>query len=59
MCQHRNIIRLFDYFESHDMYYIVMEYLPGKDLYEYIEQRDFKLSEERVKLLAYQIAKAL
>ena len=41
------------------MYFIVMEYLPGKDLYEYIEQRDFKLSEERVKLLAYQIAKAL
>lgn len=59
MCQHSNVIRLHDYFECSEKYYIVMEYLAGKDLYEYIEKRDFSLKEDRVKELGYQIAKAL
>jgi len=36
MCQHRGIIRLVDVFENSTNYYIVLDYLAGKDLFEYI-----------------------
>jgi len=49
MCQHRGIIKLIDVFENSDYYYIVLEYLAGKDLFDYIQKRNFSLTEERVK----------
>jgi serine/threonine protein kinase len=36
MCQHPNIVRLVDLFENFDNYYIVLEYMAGKDLFDYI-----------------------
>lgn len=59
MSQHPNIVALVDLFENVDYYYIVLEYMQGKDLFDYIEFRKFKLSENRVKALAYQIGIAL
>ena len=44
-----NIVALVDLFENVDYYYIVLEYMQGKDLFDYIEFRKFKLSENRVK----------
>lgn len=49
LCQHPNIIRFYDVFENHDYIYIVMEYLEGGDFFSYLEQRNFKISEERAK----------
>lgn len=44
---------LIDLFENSDYYYIVLEYMQGKDLFDYIQFRSFKLAEKRVKELAY------
>jgi serine/threonine protein kinase len=42
-----------DLFENADYYYIVLEYMQGKDMFDYIQIRNFGLSENRVKELAY------
>ena len=57
--QHPNIVGLIDLFENSDYYYIVLEYMQGKDLFDYIQVRSFKLTEHRVKEIAYQIGLAL
>ena len=31
---------MIEYFETIDQYQIVLEYMPGKDLYEYAEEKD-------------------
>ena len=36
MCQHPNIVGLIDLFENSDFYYLVLEYMQGKDLFDYI-----------------------
>jgi 5'-AMP-activated protein kinase catalytic alpha subunit len=53
MSQHPNIVGLIDLFENSDYYYIVLEYMQGKDLFDYIQLRNFKLGEMRVKELSY------
>lgn len=52
MCQHPNIIKLIDIFENADYYYIVLEYMEGKDLFDYLLKRNFKISEARARELA-------
>ena len=55
MCQHPNIIKLLDIFENSDNYFIVIEYMEGKDLFDYIQKRNFVLTETRVKNLVCQL----
>jgi serine/threonine protein kinase len=59
MCQHPNIIKLIDIFENSEYYYIVLEYMGGSDLFDYLQRRSFKTSEQRAKQIAYQIASAI
>lgn len=59
MCQHPHIIRLLDIFENTDYIYIVMENLPGGDLFSYLEKRKFIVSEKRAKEMAHQLATAI
>mmetsp|Transcript_9395 Transcript_9395/g.7172 ORF Transcript_9395/g.7172 Transcript_9395/m.7172 type:complete len:165 (+) Transcript_9395:216-710(+) len=59
MCQHPNIIRLLDVFENHKYFYIVLEYLEGGDMYDYLKERQFALGEERARELTECIACAL
>ena len=49
MCQHQNIVKLIDLFENSEHYYIVIEFMAGKDLFDYIQKRNFQLTEERAK----------
>jgi len=58
LCQHPNIIRLLDIFENQDYLYIVMELLPS-DLYIYLENRSFHLSEARACSIIHSLATAL
>lgn len=58
MCQHPNIIKLLDIFENSDNYFIVIEYMEGKDLFDYIKKRNFLLPETRVKHLVCQLITA-
>jgi serine/threonine protein kinase len=50
---------MIDLFENSDYYYIVLEYMEGKDLFDYLSQRSFAVSEERTKELALQIGQAV
>ena len=53
MCQHPNIINLVDLFENSDYYYIVLDYMAGSDMFDYLQGRNFSLGENRVKELSY------
>jgi len=44
---------LIDLFENSEYYYIVIEFMQGKDLFDYISKRNFTLSEDRVKEIVY------
>lgn len=59
MSQHPNIVGLIDLFENQDYYYIVLEFMMGKDLFDYIQYRKFKLSEDRVKEIGMQLVIAI
>ena len=45
MSQHPNLVALIDLFENSEYYYIVLEYMQRKDLFDYIQFRNFQLSE--------------
>jgi serine/threonine protein kinase len=53
MCQHPFVIKLIDLFENCDYYYIVLEYMGGKDMLDYMKNRNFNISEERVQQLVF------
>ena len=53
VCQHPNIIRFYDVFENSDFIYIVMEYLKGGDFFNYLESKNFKISEQRARSIAH------
>ncbi len=59
ICQHPNIIRLYDIFENIDHMYIIMEHCGGGDLFGYIEKRGFKLSESRASDLIHRLSTAI
>lgn len=55
---HHNIVNIYDVGQEGDIYYIVMEYIDGKTLKEYIREKKCLSHEETVKI-AIQIASAL
>ena len=59
ICQHPNIIRLYDIFENIDYIYIIMEYCPGGDLFSYLEKRKFKIPEERAAVIMNKMCNAV
>jgi len=59
ICQHPNIIRLYDIFENIDYIYIIMEYCPGGDLFSYLEKRKFKIPEERAVVIMNKMCDAV
>jgi len=50
---------MLDLFETPSHYYIVIELCSGGDMYDYLERRDFKVSEKRAWELASQLAGAI
>eukprot|EP01022_Parablepharisma_sp_SALTPOND_P021274 TRINITY_DN4116_c0_g2_i1.p1 TRINITY_DN4116_c0_g2~~TRINITY_DN4116_c0_g2_i1.p1 ORF type:complete len:288 (-),score=33.24 TRINITY_DN4116_c0_g2_i1:1003-1866(-) len=59
VCQHPNIVRLYDVFESEDLIYVVMELLEGGDMMEYIEKKDYKIPEPRAAKIVHSLSTAL
>lgn len=60
MCKHPNIVRLLDHFENSQFTFIVMEYLSGGTLANYLEHTPVDdLSEKDTAKIAIQIARAL
>ena len=50
---------MLDFFETIDQFQIVLEYMEGKDLYEYLQVKTKSLKEEHVKNIAFQIGQGL
>lgn len=48
-----------DVFENPEYIYIVLEHMAGGDLFAYLERRDFKITEDKARSIAHQIASAL
>ena len=59
VCQHPNIIHLYEVFENEDYYYLIMEHCAGGDLFAYLEQRRFRLKEETACRLVHKLCAAL
>lgn len=59
VCQHPNIIHLYDVFENEEYYYLTMEHCGGGDLFSYLEKRRFRLSEEAACRLVHKLCAAL
>ena len=59
ICYHPNVIHLLDHFENADYIFIVMEYLPGGNLGEFILSNDGTLTEKQSNDIIHQIALGL
>ncbi len=59
ICNHNNIIHLYDIFENENFFYIIMEYCSGGDLFSYLERNKFHISERQSCKIIYKILKAL
>lgn len=59
MCKHPNIVRLEDLFENADCFFLVLEYMGGGDLFDYLKTRQFRLSEERAREIIFQLTLAV
>ena len=59
LCRHFNIVTLLDHFENAEYIFIVMEYLPGGDLGEYLTKVKFQVSEKRASVIMSQIASGI
>ena len=59
VCQHPHICQLIDIFENSDQIFLVTEFMSGGDLFDYQDRRLFKLSEDRSREIAHQLATAI
>jgi Ca2+-binding EF-hand superfamily protein len=59
LCKHPNIVRLLDHFENAEYIFIVMEFLPGGDLGDYLTKTKFSVSEDRAASIMYQISSGI
>ena len=59
ICQHPNIIRLYNVFENVDYMYIIMEYCSGGDLFSYLENRGFRIPEKRASTIIHKMSTAV
>ncbi len=59
LCRHPNVVRLLDHFENSEFIFIVMEYLSGGDLGNYLQVKNFQFNEKRAAEIMFQIANGL
>jgi len=59
LCQHPNIMRLYEVFENADNIYLVLEYLGGGSLYSFLKERHFIIPEAMARRFVTAIAHAL
>lgn len=59
LCRHPFVVRLLDHFENSEYIFIVMEYLAGGDLGEYLTNIKYKVTEERAANIMYQLGSGI
>ena len=58
-CHHKNIVNLIDYFETIDNIIIILNYIEGNTLGEYLKNNNFNFTETQVANIVLQIAKGI
>ena len=56
LCHHQNIVRLLDHLENLDYIFIIMEYIEGGTLGQYLKKNNFNFTERQAANMIYQIA---
>jgi serine/threonine protein kinase len=59
LCQHPNIVRLYDVFESTEHIHLTMELFEGGDLLAYLDRKEFKIPERKAAEMTHSLATAL
>ena len=56
LCHHPNVVHLLDHFENAEYIFIIMEYIRGGRLTDYMKEKKFNFTEKRAAEIIYQIA---
>ena len=56
LCHHPNVVQLLDHFENAEYIFIVMEYIRGGRLTDYMKEKKYNFTEKRAAEIIYQIA---
>ena len=59
LCNHPNVVKLQDVISSAKECHMVMDYVHGKDLFDYLKSRGFRLNEGLAKRLIFKLLKGL
>ena len=59
ICQHPNILKLYDVIENHEKFYIITELIDHPDLFTYLENENFDISEIQANKIIRKLASAL
>ena len=59
LCYHPYVVHLLDHFENGEYIFIVMEYIKGGSLTDYMKSKKFNFTERRAAEIIYQLAKGL
>ena len=59
ICQHPNILKLYDVIENHEKFYIITELIDNPDLFTYLENENFDISEIQANKIIRKLASAL
>ena len=59
ICQHPNIVKIYDVFDTANYIYIIMEYCSGGNLLSYIKKRNYKLTEFRTCEIIHKLCMAI
>ena len=59
ICQHPNILKLYDVIENHEKLYIITELIEGPELYSYLEKENFDIDEITVNKIIKKLTSAL
>ena len=59
LCYHPYVVHLLDHFENGEYIFIVMEYIKGGSLTDYMKSQKFNFTERRAAELIYQLAKGI
>ena len=59
ICQHPNIVKLYDVFEDIERIHIIMELINGPDLFCYLEKKDFDINESEANKIINKLSSAI
>ena len=59
MCHHPNIVKIFEYIEDENEYYLIMEYIDGYTLYDMLHNQSYFLSESEARYYMHSVMNGL